>query len=393
MTKLLATGDWHVDAHPDYGREPGDRLADQRQTIEKIVDLAIDNDVDALLLAGDLWHQRQPSSAARLAVWEPLRRLHVEHPRCDILAIPGNHCIEAASETGIALEHFADIIDVHRQPGIWNTHGCAVATLPWTPISRLVATRNGGDRDDLHREAAALLIATARGLRAEIPIGQPAVLMTHFSISGAVTPTGRDVGPDFGVVLPLEELEGLGFDAVIAGHIHRQQVLCDDPFIAYVGSPGPVDFAEATTEHGCLLLDFDGGCLTTEYLPIASRAFVTVDVDFEQGEDLSQLLEHYGDWSDVADAVVRVRYRATEDDARHVDHGAVKRALYDLGAHRVHQVTLDPVRTDRARVAGVHEEISPLAAFDLYAVANAIDPDFAARARARLAEHLEAVAS
>jgi len=392
MTRILATGDWHVDAHPDYGREPGDRLADQRATIEKIVDLAIDNDVDALLLAGDLWHQRQPSSAARLAVWEPLRRLHAEH-RCDILAIPGNHCIEAATESGIALEHFVDFIDVHRQPGIWTTQGCAVATLPWAPISRLVATRNGGERDDLYLEAAQLLIATARGLRARMPDGVPSLLLTHFSISGAVTPTGRDVGPDFGVVLPLEELEALGFDAVLAGHIHLQQVLSDDPFVGYVSSPAPVDFAEANSDHGCLLLDFDGGCLATEYLPIASRAFVTVDVDFEQGEDFSQLLEHYGDWSDVADAVVRVRYRANEDDARHVDQGAVKRALYDLGAHRVHQVTLDPIRTDRARVAGVHEEISPLAAFDLYAIANALDPDFAARARARLAEHLEAVAS
>lgn len=264
---MLITGDWHCGSGLDYGREPGDRLADQETVYQQIVDLAVEHDVDAVLLAGDLWHRRRPTPAEMMAVARPLRRLHAELD-CDILGIAGNHCVETAA-LPIALDLLEDIVDLHREPGVWHgQNGVTVATLPWTPVARLIATRDGGDRDDNHSLAAQLLIETARDLRAQVD--GPAILLLHWSISGASTPTGVYTDDFREVVIPCADLERLGYDAVVAAHIHRQQILCHDPLVAYVGSPAPVDFSEADTDHGCLLLDINEAAVEHTRLEVAT---------------------------------------------------------------------------------------------------------------------------
>jgi len=372
MSRLLCTGDWHVGSGLDYGRTPADRLADQEAVIEKIVDLAIEHDVDALLLAGDFWHRRRPTPSELMAVARPLRRLAAEST-IDVLAIPGNHCVEAAGmPTGIdLLEH---IIDIHHEPGIWNAPGgTSVATLPWTPVSRLIASRGGGDRDENHQLAAQLLIETARDLRGQID--GPAVLMLHWSVSGAATPTGVMTDDFRETVIPLADLEALGFDAVVCGHIHKPQVLGGELVagmtgrtLFYVGSPAPVDFGESQSEHGVWLLDT--AHWTAEFLPIESRPFVTWDLDLTDGDAAlydTATVANLAD--DFADAVVRVRYTATEDQARRINHGDITKALYDAGAHKVYAIQPTIERENRARVA-VDEDVTPLAAVEAWAHAN-----------------------
>jgi hypothetical protein len=72
------------------------------------------------------------------------------------------------------------------------------------------------------------------------------------------------------------------------------------------------------------------------------------------------------------DAVVRVRYTATEEQARRIDHAEITRALYDAGAHKVYAIQPTIERENRARVDGVDEDIAPLAAVDAWCDANEI---------------------
>lgn len=251
MSGILATGDWHVGSGLEYGRTPADRLADQEQVVERIVDLALEHDVDTLVIAGDVWHRRRPTPAELLAVARPLRRLRIEST-CDIVAIAGNHCVESA-DGPIAIELLEDVLDVYKQPAVVQTRAGALALLPWTPVSRLVAARNGGDRDDSHALAAQLLVEVARDLRSQVD--GHLVLVLHWSISGASTPTGIQTDEFREVVVPASELSALGYDAIVCAHIHRHQFMCEDPPFFYVGSPAPVDFSEQSTPHGCVLLE------------------------------------------------------------------------------------------------------------------------------------------
>jgi hypothetical protein len=72
VTKLLCFGDLHLGAGSDYGAEPGDRLRDQQDVLAMIVQLANENEVDAVLFAGDAFHRRRPTPAEMLACADPL---------------------------------------------------------------------------------------------------------------------------------------------------------------------------------------------------------------------------------------------------------------------------------------------------------------------------------
>lgn len=93
------------------------------------------------------------------------------------------------------------------------------------------------------------------------------------------------------------------------------------------------------------------------------------------------------------DAVLRIRYRASEEQHRRVNQGALKRLALDSGCHRVYQITPEIVRENRARAAGVDETIAPLEALTAWMEANAISEPKATALREMLAADLQRLAA
>ena len=370
--KILALADLHLHEWPGFA--PVDRLGDQRGVLEQIVMLARERSVDAVLIAGDLFHRPHPTPRV-LAAFREFAVALARDSDIPVLAICGNasHDIVSADEYA-ALELFDDLIDVRRVPGLWHGPGVTVACLPSVPVSNYVALVGGGDRDEVNANVADHLITIARVMRAEIPAGPAAVLCGHWSVSGAALPNGLPADRAREPILPLSALELLGFDAVVLGHIHRPQPLGtlapDDELmpIFYVGSPMPLDFGEAGFGHGVWIVDLEAGSGLAEFVEIESRPFLTADVSIDDAHGSSLDCDY-----DVSEAIVRVRYTATQEQARHIDNAALRRDLLDAGAARV-IVQPDIVREDRARVEGLDEGLSELDAVDLYVAAQNLEP-------------------
>ena len=382
MSRFLCVGDLHLDKGGRYGRAPGERLAEQEAVWSRALELARDHDVDAVLFAGDAFEKRHPSTDALLAFERPL----LWHRQLDgppVIAIPGNHDRSGVSEW-CALDVFAEagLIYLYSRPTVWDPvgessgvlDGPAVACLPWAPVSRIVAAHDGElDRDDVNQAAAELLVQTARELRESVT--GPCVLLTHFSVSGAVTPDGADVGMFREPVLPVTELEAIGFEAIVAGHIHKPQPLTREIAPAfYVGSPMPLDFGEARCEHGVWVLHTSGR-VGAEFLPIESRPFVTIDIDADQAADARTAPDAWVD-ADVAGAFVKVRLRGREESVRALDPAGIRTALLleDDGAHNV-WVETQVERETRARVDGVDETTDDTVIFDRWLQAESINGD------------------
>lgn len=414
MTRFLCTGDLHLGAGTVYGREPGDRLKDQEATLGCIVELARDHEVDAILFAGDAFEGPTVTPEQYAVFQEQLRGAP-----CPVIAITGNGKHDCAMRDVTAPQVVSDVAEIFARPDVRLVGDTAVCCLPWAPVSRLVAQRDGGDRDEVHEDAAALVVRIARGLREDATAlgAHRAVLMLHWSISGAALPNGLPVDELREPVIPLEELEALGFDAVVAGHIHRPQLLSPGPLaengdgshvvasscpIFYVGSPMPLNFGEGQV-HGCWLLDLDEPirphAVHAEFVALDSRPFITIDIDLTPWGSLD------GTWTDtlrelardrnasyynIDDAVVRLKYRASEEQARRIDHPALIRSLYDAGAHKVF-IQPEIVRAQRARVDGVDESLAPMTALDLWLEAEHASEPQRRSLRALAGAYLEAV--
>jgi DNA repair exonuclease SbcCD nuclease subunit len=392
VTRLLVFGDLHLGAGTVLGREPGDRLRDQEQVLDLIREAALEHDVDAILDAGDTFEGPQvtPEQLAVFARFVGDSR----EAGFPVVAISGNGKHDAAMRhvNGVDIFQHVPGVTVYSRPGLYDLGGCQVACLPWVSPARLVASVGGDvDRDRVNACAAELLVQVAAVLAD--PTIKPTVLMLHGSISGASLPTGISTDDLREPVIPIEELLDLGYAAIIASHIHVPQVTVPPanqwedpecfgdgtewsaPFALYTGSPLPLNFGETGVAHGVWILDVAAQRTRAEFVPIESRPLVQIDV------------ADPASWDDVAGAIVKARVAGTRTELRNLDLAAIRSDLLESGAHTV-KIETETIREDRARVAGVTEDLEPLEAFDAWVAANEI---VAPEARAQMQADLEAV--
>ncbi|MCH7402187.1 exonuclease SbcCD subunit D [Belliella kenyensis] len=86
MIKILHTADWHLGKRlQDFSR-----MEEQKLVLEEITQIADEQDIDLVLLAGDIFDSFNPSHEAVELLYKTLRRLSKNGAR-PIIAISGNH--------------------------------------------------------------------------------------------------------------------------------------------------------------------------------------------------------------------------------------------------------------------------------------------------------------
>lgn len=363
--KLLCTGDNHLGKAQDLGRTPGERLAEQEAVWRATLELARNERCDALLHGGDLFDGRRPGPDVMLAAERPL----VEHQMeggCTVYLVAGNHDVPSQDgPCGLDVLAQAGLIELAREPRVWRIPSAMnldveVCALPWAPLSRLIATDGGATpREDLATLAAELLLETARGMH---DAAKNQILLGHWSVSDTSLPNGMDVGSLGGVVLPMDDLTGLWSGQIVFGHIHKGECYGD---FTYVGSPQPLDFGEAACSHGCWIMEWDETqrLWALEFVPLESPEFFTVYLTDREVEEMAG-----GTMPALAPAMrryVKVRYTATEEQARRIDQAALRAHADEYGAKRVWiEQTVERAHRERGAViddAGTR--VDQLAAF------------------------------
>lgn len=386
MVTILATADWQagVTTLP---------LEEQTSVWHAIADKAIERRVDLFLHGGDLYQgpvATMEQIAAIRSVFNRLREADIP-----IVLIRGNGVHDLAMRSVDALDLFRDYdgITVSDRPEAHVVAEVAVCTLPWVHPGRLLAQWNGEvDHDRVNEEAARLLVEIARDLlEAEVLYQNPdlpKVLLAHWAISGTSLPSGLSADEMREPVLPWADLDALGYELVVAGHLHHPQRI-DNPELDRTvglvpGSPQQLNFGE-TGEHGVWLVDLEPGRVEAEFVPVPSRPFVTIIWD----PDMRSLRK--ADWhglDNMHGAIVRVRYSATEEQARRFDHNEMRRVLTEAGAFRV-KIEPEIVRERRARSERITEGLSPVEALEAYGESEGLPEGLRERMVATLREWSE----
>lgn len=373
-------------------------LADQAAVLDRIADVAIERKVDLVLHGGDVYEGRT-SGIGHLITPEQQRVFldfvaRLREARISTLALTGNgvHDLAQRAVHGLDVLHEVPGIAVADSPNVYALGGFNVCALPWVSTANILARMNGAvDHDAAAQTAADLLVRIAeelhRGAR-EVHPDLPTILICHFAISGSKLPTGLSVDQMREPVLSWADLDAIGYDCIIGAHVHEpqqiSQPLIDQTLGFVVGSPQQLSFGERG-EHGVWIVDIvehkAGNAVSAEFVPIASRQFHTFTVTDAVG--LDGLAECFIGWDVPDGAIVRVRYQASEEDARRIDHEALRRAYLAAGASRV---TIEPqiVREARARAEGVSEEISPGEALAAWCETQDVSSELAQRMLATL---------
>lgn len=264
--KLLCVGDIHL------GRQPG-RLAagllDELKASELgpaaawrlAVDFAVADEVDAVLLAGDVVEQEDDFYEAYGDLRRGVDRLAAAG--IPVLAVSGNHDVQV-------LPRLADAVPGFRllgRGGVWEVAGVAgragrrAQVLGWSFPERRVLTSPFAAHD----------------LPGLDPGAGPVIGLLHCDRDAAGSPYAP---------VRSAELADAPVDAWLLGHIHKPDRLAPPRPIGYLGSLTGLDPGE-TGPRGPWRLEFSGPEPVLEHLPLAPLRWeeVTVALDGLESED------------------------------------------------------------------------------------------------------------
>ncbi len=257
---FLHTSDWHL------GAAEGDRdfLEDQRFFIDEICRIIQERNVDAVLLAGDVY-DRSVASAAAIGLYDyAMNRICRELGR-KVLTIAGNHdSAERLSSCGSLLEQAGLYVvgAVEREPRAVDLGNAQVFFLPWVTEEK-VKSLYPEEKTAISSLTDAYRVAVAHMQERFLP-DKKHLILSHAFITNAETSTS-DRAAEIGFATQVSADVFNGFDYVALGHIHKPQAVNDH--IRYSGSPMPYSFGkEEQQEKSVVLLNTEG--MTREIIPL-----------------------------------------------------------------------------------------------------------------------------
>ena len=261
--KILTTSDWHI-GNLFHGN---DRLPEHKHFLKWLLAQIEQHKPDALLVAGDVFDNGNPSANAQSAYYEFLADATQECPEMQIVITAGNHDSASRLEAPRALltRHKVEIRgNVHRtwvmngESGNWevdfddlmipiiNKEGEMVIVLA-VPYLRNDVVQNSSYSKGVNDFLRAL---TSRA-REEYP-DTPLIMMAHMYAKGAEI-ADKDASEKI-VIGGQEEVNMDGWDEhpdyLTCGHIHKRQYIWSTDWARYTGSILPMSFAEIGYHHG-----------------------------------------------------------------------------------------------------------------------------------------------
>jgi exonuclease SbcD len=224
-----------------------------------------------------------------------------------------------------------------------------IVTLPWVTRSTLLARE---EYKNLNlEEINALILEKIESIITEEIVGLdpavPSVLAAHGSVFGATYGSEHSVMLGQEIILPRSMVTNPAFDYVALGHIHKHQVISEEPPVVYAGSIERIDFGEEKEDKGFVVAEVGKGRATYEFVKLAARPFVTVEVEAKGDDPTAEVLAAI-DGHDITEAVVRVIIHTTPDKEPLIQESEIRRRLAD--AFHVAAMIRDVERKTRLRL-------------------------------------------
>ena len=270
--RLIHTSDWHLGQYFFTKSRAAEHQAFLRWLIEQIEQ----QQVDALIVAGDLFDTGSPPSYAR----ELYNRFVVDLQRtgCQLVVLGGNHdsvatlnesrellsCLNTTVIANAQSESEQQILVLNQRDGQPGAVLCAIPFLRPRDLLTSRAGESGVQKQQALQEAIAdhyqRLYQAACARRDALGLALPIVATGHLTTVGVTTSDSvRDI-----YIGTLDAFPAQAFppaDYIALGHIHRAQNVAKSEHIRYSGSPIPLSFDELGKAKSVFMVDFSAGAL------------------------------------------------------------------------------------------------------------------------------------
>ncbi len=258
--RLIHTADLHLDSkmESNLDKDKADlRRKELLDTFDRLVEYAVSNEVEAILIAGDLFDKPHIRKNARNRVIDAIRL----HPEVDFLYLKGNHdkddFLAEVDEIPSNLRTF--------QQDEWTSYEYGNVVITGREITK-----------ENNKTLSTNLILDQSKIN---------IVMLHGQESNYE-------GNDHTEVVNLTEFKNKNIDYLALGHIHEYRVdrLDERGSYCYSGCLEGRGFDECR-EKGFVLLNIEDGEIQTEFVPFAKRCLFEVPVEVKPGMEMAEIIQ------------------------------------------------------------------------------------------------------
>ncbi|MDK9696102.1 MAG: exonuclease SbcCD subunit D [Siculibacillus sp.] len=281
MIRILHTADWHLgQTLMGWSRDHEHEAA-----LAALVEIAVAREIDALIVAGDVFDTQNPPPRAERLLYDTLVDLRRRIPHLTVVVTAGNHDpagrLEAPRPVLAALgihavgtvARAAEGIDLDRHlVPLPDRHGRIEAhalVLPYLGPASLppIDRRSEEPGSPVVRAVRTFHEAAIGAARARIG-ATPLVVTGHLAVGGGLESEGAErrilIGGEHAVP---SDLFPADLAYVALGHLHRPQAI-GRPTLRYSGSLFPLSASERDYDHGVSLVTIEGAEVAVEHLSL-----------------------------------------------------------------------------------------------------------------------------
>ena len=277
--RVIHTADWHLGQF-FYNKS---RAAEHQAFLDWLLAQIAQHQVDALIIAGDLFDTASPPSYAR----EMFNRFVValQPTGCQLVVLAGNHdsvatlnesrellaCLNTHVITSATPHGEQQVLTLTQRDGTPGALLCAIPYLRPRDILRSQAGQSGREKQISLLEAIeqhyqhCYAAALAQRDKHDKPL--PIIATGHLTTVGVTkSDSVRDI-----YIGTLDAFPAQAFplaDYIALGHIHRAQRIANSEHIRYSGSPIPLSFDELGREKSVFMLELSSALEAVTPLPI-----------------------------------------------------------------------------------------------------------------------------
>ncbi|WP_368882067.1 exonuclease subunit SbcD [Proteus mirabilis] len=266
--RIIHTSDWHLGQY--FFTKT--RAQEHQQFLDWLLEQIREQQVDAVIVAGDIFDTGSPPSYAR----ELYNRfvVAIRDTQCQLIILGGNHDSVATlneSKSLLACLNTTVIANVHTEtpqaPIILyqknHTPGALLCAIPYLRPRDMINSKSGqsgAEKQGALKEAIAdyyqRQYQAALELREQLNVNIPIIATGHLTTIGAsVSDSVREIY--IGTLEAFNATLFPPFDYIALGHIHRPQRVNKSGHIRYSGSPIPLSFDESAQQKSVCLIDFE----------------------------------------------------------------------------------------------------------------------------------------
>lgn len=236
------------------------------KAFEKVVDAALENRVDAILISGDVYNSDHHSLAAQMAFGRELYR--AAQGGIEVFIVHGNHDPGEAWRADIPMPETVHVFSSDE-----------VEAIPLMKDGEKAATIYGISYKTRH---------TKENLVRQFHVNPG----NGFTIGMIHTEAGVEGSPY--APCTIEDLKIAGIDYWALGHVHTRKTLSTKPYIVYPGNTQGLDISEIGP-RGCYLVDVGAyGTVTTKFIETDAIRWMDMVIDISPFQQVDDLLKEIG---------------------------------------------------------------------------------------------------